>query len=68
VSGAVNGPEVAPTEGSGLVGPAPSSSGSGSAMAESKLLRDHGDYEELARIGNGKRSIVIRLSGRPVHN
>jgi hypothetical protein len=57
VSGAGNGPEVAPTEDSGLPGPAPSSSGSGGAMAESSaLLRAHGDYEELALIGNGNPS------------
>lgn len=60
MSGAGDGPEVAPTEGRGLPGPALSSSGSGSAMAESStLLRDHGDYEELALIGNGKSSSVV---------
>jgi hypothetical protein len=55
VSGAGNGPEVAPTEGSGLPGSAPTSTGSGTVMAESStLFSDNGDYEELALIGNGK--------------
>ena len=55
MSGTGDGPAVAPTQGSGLHRPAPTSSDSGSAMAKSStLLRDRGDYEEVAQIGNGK--------------
>jgi len=55
MSGTGDGPAVAPTQGSGLPRPAPTSSDSGGAMAKSStLLRDRGNYEELAQIGNGK--------------
>lgn len=60
VSGAGDGPEVAPTEGSGLPASALTSKGSAAVMAESsKLFSDNGDYEELALIGNGKTSCGI---------
>lgn len=60
VSGVGNGPEVAPTECSWLPGSAPTSTDSGTVMAESsKLFSDNGDYEELALIGNGKTCEIL---------
>ena len=65
MSGTGDGPAVAPTQGSGLPRPAPTSSDSGGAMAKSStLLRDRGDYEELALIGNGKEdtnALLLRI-------
>lgn len=61
MSGTGDGPAVAPTQGSGLPRPAPTSSDSGGAMAKSStLLRDRGNYEELAQIGNGAYGTVYK--------
>jgi hypothetical protein len=68
MSGTGDGPAVAPTTGSGLPRPAPTSSDTDSAMAKSStLLRDRGDYEELSQIGNGKsdtKTVLLRIVPR----